>query len=149
MNVNRYSGSTRKMFLESKVLDLLRLSIEHCHNKKTVVPVLREADLNLVRDVHNYIHLNIDEDLNLMELAHKAGINDHKLNAGFKHLYGTTVVSFVIDLRLDLAKTIITETSLPLKFIAVKVGYANISAFSTAFKKKFGFPPSEIKRNHY
>ena len=142
-----YTGALRKMYLEAKVLELLRLSLDRMSRPAHRTGIhLRESDRTQVRAVHEYITQHSDHPGSLAELARRAGINDHKLNAGFKELYGTTVIAFVIGLRLQKAMTLLLETDLPIKVIAAQAGYSDLPNFTAAFRKKFGSPPSAIRK---
>jgi AraC-like DNA-binding protein len=57
---------------------------------------------------------------------------------------GTSYRDITEDLRCDLAQTFITN-GMNLSEIAYSLGYADQSAFSTAFKRWTGQPPSAFK----
>lgn len=49
------------------------------------------------------------------------------------------------EARLELAKTQLRESSLPVKVISANAGFSNLSAFSRAFRQYAGLPPSEYR----
>jgi AraC-like DNA-binding protein len=75
-----------------------------------------------------------------------AGMNRTKLMSGFKDLFGTTIYSYVADLRMERAKELlIREPLLKIADIARRVGFKNPNNFSAAFKKKFGYSPNTLR----
>jgi AraC-like DNA-binding protein len=47
-----------------------------------------------------------------MELSRLAGLNDRKLQQGFKQLYGTTVFNYLQNYRLEQAQLMLREGNL-------------------------------------
>jgi AraC family transcriptional regulator, transcriptional activator of the genes for pyochelin and ferripyochelin receptors len=144
----RYPGVMPRLYIKSKVVDLLRLSIENIHtaNKDTVIKGVSSSDLKALTGVREYILTNLGNPGTLPEIAIRTGMNEFKLKTGFKKAFGKSVIAFVHEQRLLRAKALITETELPMKVIAVKAGYRNLSNFTTAFRKLFGYPPGTLKR---
>jgi len=143
----RIPGEMKKLYIKSRVMDLLRLSIENIiseasRNSGDVAP----ADEKKLCDIKTYLIENLFNPGTLPEIAHRFGINEFKLKVGFKALFQRSVIAFVHEERLKLAKAKIGETGLPMKIIANEAGYRNISNFTTAFRKMFGYPPGYLKR---
>ncbi len=63
-----------------------------------------------------------------------------------KQLTGKSIEMYVYGYRLNLAHQLITETKIPLKGIAVYVGFHDHSALTKAFQKFFGYPPSQLRK---
>jgi AraC-like DNA-binding protein len=103
---------------------------------------LREGDIQKLREVRDYLLQHIDQPGSLKELARKVGINDFKLKNGFKQLYGTTVFGFLYEERMQRAKNMLADMSMSIKEMSVAIGYKNLSNFTAAYKKRFGYPPS-------
>lgn len=81
----------------------------------------------------------------LKELAIQFGLNEFKLKKGFKELFKTTVFGHLLDVKLEKARKLLLETSLGINEIGVIVGYKYPQHFTTAFKKKFGYPPNRLR----
>jgi AraC-like DNA-binding protein len=106
---------------------------------------LQDQDLTCLRAVKDYIDKHITDAFTLEHLAHKAGINEHKLKNGFKELFGQPVFVYIRDQRLILAKKLLQETKLDETVIAKKVGYKTLSGFIKAFTKKHKRPPHNLR----
>ncbi|MCC4211290.1 helix-turn-helix domain-containing protein [Leeuwenhoekiella parthenopeia] len=106
-----------------------------------------EEDISIIKQIHAHIEKNISESLgSLQELAHEFGTNEFKLKNGFKELYGITVFKFQMEERLNYAKTLVESSSIPLKSIAVMMGFKTSSHFSRSFKNHFGSTPRELRK---
>ena len=142
-----FSPEVRTMYLQSKVLELLLLSLDQLGNgHKSADISLRPYDIERIRAAHDYLLSNLDNPCTLIELSRKVGINDFKLKKGFKQVYGTTVYEFLLDVRIDKAKTLLLETEIPIIDIAFMTGYRTLPSFITAFKKKTGYSPGSFKK---
>lgn len=61
---------------------------------------------------------------------------------------GVTFKALLDDVRFDTAKRSLCETHTPLTLLAEQLGYAELSAFSRAFKARFGVSPAQWRKTH-
>jgi AraC-like DNA-binding protein len=73
-------------------------------------------------------------------LSHNMAVSQPQLCRKVTAITGRSPVSFIRDLRLKKALSMIKEN----KEIAMEVGYNNPSCFSRCFQQKFGIKPSSI-----
>lgn len=105
------------------------------------------AEAVLIEKVHAYILDHLDAPLpSLKSLALLFGSEEHKISSCFREYYHTSVYQFYQDERLKKAYLLILQTNLPLKEIAYQCGFGMYLNFYKAFKKKYGFSPSELSR---
>ena len=78
-------------------------------------------------------------------LAEKLYISTSKLKTDFKSVYGTSILQYNIDKKMELALQLLENTGMQVKQIALQVGYDSPSKFSAAFKKRFEKLPSELR----
>ncbi len=148
-DILRYAnnGPLRKIYIEAKVLELLCISLEQWNDPQpSEDSILPNADVQRIQVVHNHIHQNLSHPGSVSDLARLAGINEHKLKKGFRQLYGTSILAFIIDLRMQQAKSLLLESNHSIKAIANMMGYRDRSNFTAAFRKKFGHAPNLLKR---
>lgn len=108
-----------------------------------------EADLEKLQKLHDYILEHLDEPLpTLKELARKFGSEEHKLKVGFREHYHTSVYHFYHEERLKKAHSLILQTSITLKEVAFMCGFTTYLNFYKAFKKQYGYAPSDLSRSH-
>ena len=80
------------------------------------------------------------------ELSGQFDISVSALKHCFKGVYGTAIFTYMRNYRMDMAATLLTQTDESITSIAGKVGYANSSKFSEAFKSIKGKTPLEYRK---
>jgi AraC family transcriptional activator of mtrCDE len=78
-------------------------------------------------------------------LAERANASRASLVRMFQKLAHMPPLEFLSELRLELARRKLGTSSLPLGDIAAEIGYQSESAFSRAFRRRFGIPPGEAR----
>jgi AraC-like DNA-binding protein len=139
-----YSGPLKKMFLEARFLDLF---IAQQEEFARVVTRLSTPERDLFYGIRQYLDEHYANPPSLLELARQFGTNDFKLKKGFRQLFDTTVFGYVAERRLTVAQQLLTLTDQPVQEIAESVGFSNPAHFATAFKRKFGVAPSQVRRD--
>jgi len=89
-----------------------------------------------------YMWHNLSEKLSVNMLAASAGISRPHFNRVFRQETGASPISYLIEIRLEVACRLMLSGGLSLKEIAIDCGFASLSHFSTSFQKKFNIPPS-------
>lgn len=95
-----------------------------------------------VRNVIEYIQLHLSMNLNVDELAKKAGLSSPHLSKVFKAETGDTLMTYVAKERCKKAADLLIKTSLPIQEIGAYVGYQDNNYFVKVFKKIMGSTPS-------
>ncbi|MBD0336279.1 MAG: helix-turn-helix transcriptional regulator, partial [Cyanobacteria bacterium Co-bin13] len=99
-----YQSLTRRLYLESKVWELMALLLEHTQAEHTcfkAVKRLRSEDVERIHYAGKILRRRLEDPPSLMELARAVGINDHKLKVGFRQVFGTTVFGYLHERRLE------------------------------------------------
>ncbi|MEC4004822.1 AraC family transcriptional regulator [Flavobacterium sp. SUN052] len=105
------------------------------------------TDKAIIQNLFQYIITHLEEPLpTTKELSIMFGTNEFKLKEIFRNQYNTSIYQFYNDERLKQANKMILETAIPLKEIAYLCGFNDYVTFSKAFKKKFNYTPSQLKR---
>lgn len=102
-----------------------------------------------VEKLHNAAHILTQSYLNpplIKELALKCGLNEYKLKKGFKQLYGISPMEYVRNVRMSLAKELISNSEKTISEIAFELGYSHSQHFHRAFKKEFGVVPTVFRK---
>ena len=108
--------------------------------------LLTAFDMDRIVQAAAFISLYPAKTLNCRTVAQAVNISEHKLKAGFKIKYHTTVQQFIMQVRMRAALVLLQRTDLPVKTIAVYAGYKNRQYFITAFKKYYGQTPGWHRR---
>lgn len=82
------------------------------------------------------------------ELAEKCNISEVYFRKIFTETYKTTPKQFIVDIRINKAKQLLSDGFLNVGAVAEECGFSNQYHFCRLFKEKTGFTPTEyIKRN--
>jgi AraC family transcriptional regulator, transcriptional activator of the genes for pyochelin and ferripyochelin receptors len=140
----KFQGPTRYIFIESKMLELFVLQMEHLHSLQVspIKETWKSEDREKIFAVREYIEKAYLESLTLKDFTYAFGINEFKLKKGFKHFFNTTVFGYILDLRMRKAKELLNERQMNVSEVAEFIGYNNTGSFSFEFKKRFGYSPS-------
>jgi AraC-like DNA-binding protein len=76
-------------------------------------------------------------------MAEELGISPTKLKSDFKQVYGQTLFQYYQQHRMHYAKETLTNQKIKIQDIAKNLGYETVSKFSAAYKKQFGYSPSD------
>ncbi len=96
-----------------------------------------------------WIQGHLRQNLSVEALAERACLSPRHFSRRFKRVFGTTPARFVETLRLGQAREHLTGRVLPIKHLAVSVGFASADAFSRAFERRFGVKPSTYRKHFY
>jgi len=88
---------------------------------------------------------SIETPLARAELARAAGISLRQLERLFQRHIGHGIHSHYRWLRLERARQLLRETSLPVLDVALATGFASSSQFARAYSRAFGEPPSDTR----
>lgn len=81
-------------------------------------------------------------------LAKKAKISEVYFRRLFIAKYGMTPKQYIIDIRIRLAKQLLSESDLSISQIAEQSGFSNVFQFCTSFKQKVGMTPTEYRNQN-
>lgn len=104
------------------------------------------ADEKLLR-VLGVMEMNLEQPLPRVELAKQAGISLRQLERLFHGHVGHGIHQHYRWLRLERARQLLRETSLPVLDVALATGFSSASQFSRAYGQTFGEPPSRTRGN--
>lgn len=141
----RYSGPVRRLYAQARVLDYLGELINFlCTEDRK--PIERRHGGKL-RELKEYL-LSLEGRLpTLNQLADEFGLSAKQLNAEFKAEFGQSIFAFVTTSRLEQAREMLLESSLPMKVIAARLGYSHVNHFITAFGRRYGYPPGGLRKH--
>lgn len=144
----KLQGHFRKIYLESKVLELLFLQLNQIENHKDPLK-LSSREIERMHFARKYIEDNVYTEyagFSLARIAQQAcQTNEFYLKRNFKWIFGTTVFDYIRQLKMEQSKVLIQEQNLTVNEVSEMIGYKNSQHFSTAFKRYFGFMPSQLR----
>jgi len=142
-----FHGGIKKLYIQSKTLELVALQFDQFDQlgKNGTVLKLSKADLNKIHHAHEFLIADFQNPPSLRSLSREAGLNEFKLKSGFKQVYKYSVMSYLNNYRLTLAREQLLNREKSVSEIAFEYGYSSPQHFSLAFKKKFGLSPVKLR----
>lgn len=139
-----YQGVIKQMYLESKSVEVLTLWLDQACSgdfPPQRSTASRTQDIDRIYQAKEILLQQLDNPPSLLALARQVGLNDCSLKRGFKQVFGTTVFGCLHQYRMEQARSLLLDHRWSVTEVARKVGYKNLCAFSTAFRKTFGVSP--------
>lgn len=94
-----------------------------------------------LRRAIEFMHDNYGRELALEEIAAAAYLSEYHFARLFKQITGATPHVYLANLRVESARRLLVETTLPVIEIAAMVGYQSQSHFTKIFKSVTGVTP--------
>ena len=91
---------------------------------------------------HHYM-----QDVSLDQAAEAMGMSSFYFSRFFRTSYNQTFLEYLTAYRIDRAVELLQQTDIPVREIAVRVGYTDANYFTKVFKRHLGVTPTEY-RNH-
>jgi len=143
----RFSGAASRIFLESKMLELVALMLDAQNDAPKQPAVLRPSDAEKIRCAKDLLLADLANPPSLAQLARLVGTNEFVLKKGFRELFGMPVFQFLYQRRMVHAWEILqNDRTKSVAEVGFEVGYDDHSAFTRAFANCFGLRPSEVRR---
>ncbi len=101
-----------------------------------------------IQEAVTFIQQNYHRSITVEEIADVCKLNRSYFSKLFKEVIGCTPQEFLIRLRLTRAAEQMRMTGDPIGDIARRCGYPNQLHFSQAFRKRYGLPPREWRKEN-
>lgn len=139
----------RPIYIKGKVYELLSYYFSESSEKESenCPYVSNEETAGKLKQAKKLIVLKMNNPPSLSDLAKEVGLNIKKLKTGFKEVYGVPVFVFLLNYKMELAKTLLQEQQMNVNEIASHLGYSASSHFIAAFKRKFGITPKQFAKS--
>ena len=92
-----------------------------------------------------YIEANLFSDLSLTTIARHAFASPSTVLRHFRGDIGKSPHAYIKARRLEEARRLVEGGTQPVGDVAILVGYESFAAFTTAFTRHFGAPPSSFR----
>lgn len=132
-------------FLETELLKELYFFSRDAERPRA--SVVHEG-LPLVNAARAWIEQHLFEPEPIGQLAEHLNTSASSLLRAFKRELGVSPVEYLRARRLDEALLLVQSGKYTVSEVAFRASYQNLSAFSVAFRKRFGIPPSAARSPH-
>ena len=145
MRTSQRTGSLKRLFVESRITELLLLQLEQMQLIPSTALPAKRADQSKIHAARELLDAYYPASPTIVELAKLVGLNEFTLKRGFKAQFGTTILGYVTQRRMGDARRFLLEGEKSISEISYWVGYKNPAHFTVAFKQYFGVLPSSIR----
>ena len=83
----------------------------------------------------------------VQDLCDKLGYSRMQLNRLFRRHLNKTPHEYLSDYKLRYARSLLRSTDMKILEVAMAAGYSTLSQFQLSFKKRFGMPPGQYRKN--
>jgi AraC family transcriptional regulator len=126
------------------------LLVDHVIRLHGHVPIaVRRGGLapHQLRRVQEFLRDNLMEDVSLAAAAAVVGLSTSYFARAFRQATGVPPHQWVIQQRLEHAKSLLELSGLPLAEVALQSGFADQSHFTSAFRRATGTTPGQWRRS--
>jgi AraC-like DNA-binding protein len=89
---------------------------------------------------------HLDGDLALADLAAECGLSPGRFMRAFKKSFGVPVRRYLLNKRVDVAKSLLLHSNESLLTVALEVGFSDQPAFNRSFREIVGTSPGQWRR---
>ena len=99
-----------------------------------------------IHNVADDMKINYQNSKNINDYAALCDISSYRFIHLFTEIYGTSPHNYLINIRIQKASYLLSQTNIPISDIAQHVGYDDQFYFSRLFKKHTGKSPSQFRK---
>lgn len=102
----------------------------------------------LAARIKQFIDTRYDEPITLQMIGDALGASPYYLSHVFKDMTGYSPMQYATRRRIGEAQSLLIYTSMPVTYIAARVGYSNQSHFNSLFSKYVGMSPTQFRKEY-
>ncbi len=128
--------------IKNALATVVSLFLKHC--PEFIKPNFKEGKNDIL-----YAILNGNNYLNkitLKDIAKQTNYSENYISELFHKLYGRTLQSYLVTLRIDYAKKLLLTTDLSVSTICLESGFNTFSNFLNLFKRETGKTPMQFRK---
>lgn len=130
------------MVMELFVYISRALKMEWENSIKSRSPKIKQ----LIQVSVNYIHNHFERDLSLAEISKFVFLSPSYFTRAFKEEMGMSPISYLLKVRVDRAKELLSESDMKISEIALNIGFSNQQRFNEIFKKHTHMTPMQFRK---
>jgi AraC-like DNA-binding protein len=140
------SGKLGELMIETAITQIILLQLSAVFQQtESQQEKISKRDIEIVQSLKEYLAKTFLETHSLDNLARHFGTNTNKLMTLFKRTFGKSIFDYLSELKMEYAHNLLFDEKKMIAEVAREVGYKNPHHFSTAFKRKYGFNPSQLR----
>ncbi|MEO1745940.1 MAG: GlxA family transcriptional regulator [Pseudomonadota bacterium] len=96
-----------------------------------------------VLEIIELMEANLSEPLSLLEIAEHIGISRRQIERLFRQEMGRSPARYYLEVRLDRARHLLIQSSLPVVEVAIACGFISASHFSKCYRELYSKSPQQ------
>jgi AraC-like DNA-binding protein len=136
-------ATRQKGYRQAVLSQLTLLLIDIARLAGDVVGDLRRSGEPLLAEVFTVIDRHLGDPLSLRDVARELGVTPGHLTTVVRRRTGRTVQEWIIERRMAEARSLLSDTELPVGEVARRIGMADPGYFSRLFRRTHGTSPRE------
>lgn len=109
----------------------------------------RLRDEERMKRMLSYIRAHLADTLTIQSIAAAASVSESECIRCFRAMTGTTPIRYAIQLRLQKAAELLTETDDKVAEIGAACGFQEMGYFARAFRSQYGATPSAYRKSKF
>lgn len=131
------------VMLENYLSGIFRQYLTSLYEKR------KSLEIKPIQETIECMKKNYGQKILMEEMAERFGFNANYFSEIFKNETGKNFSVYLVEVRMEAAKTLLRDTKDTIYEIASKVGYKDAKFFSQQFVKVVGIKPNEYRKLYY
>ncbi len=107
---------------------------------------LKAKQIARIERALQWIHEHLHEEVRVGAVAAQVGLSPAHFRELFRQHEGISPKQYLLNLRLETAKSFLVDSERPVATISDDVGFGDYRQFAKAFKRRFGLTPTEWRK---
>lgn len=142
---NQPSGLADGLLVKSGLLKLISYYMNACENN---ISMTASSSMDEIGPVVEYIENNLSSEITLLKLAQLVNLHPNYFSEKFSRIMGISPIKYIIQKRIEKAKTLLSLSSKQISDIAQETGFSDQFQFSSLFRKYVNMSPSEFRSSY-
>lgn len=135
----------KETYEQYTILIILRIISAYCEQKLNNIDANPQWLNNFLSFLHNPENLS----LSIPELAKNSSYSYSQLTRLFKQYMGTTLIAYIKEMKINMAKNYLLNTSKSITEIALELHYDSVSSLNHNFKQATGLTPLQFRKKSF
>lgn len=140
---NPYEGRLADLFVEANTLSFVIEIARQIEEAQRVAALISRKQYDRVMQAREIIDADLSNPPKSLDLAKQVGTCLTTLQTNFKTAFGCSIFGYVRQQRLEQSRRLLRDTDLSVAEIGYRVGFSNAAAFTAAYRREFGTPPTK------
>ena len=93
------------------------------------------------------MQIHFAEPIDLDSIAYRNGFSRALFYRKWKMLFNVSPMQYILNLKLEAAKRLLTETNMSVTSIIQEINYSGTTAFHKRFTQKYGMTPNQFRKS--